>query len=162
MTITPAAEATGAAKPVSKGQQMGRHRCAKRNVVEPSGRAARKMRRGRSAAPRFPGRDRQRPHAAEMEGQHTIDGAAHTPEKPKPESVTPPSAEGSASLFRRSCRTRSPSPHRHRPSFPNRSPPGKKAIPKSPMPPCPRRNEDDTDAVDSETSHLSLRYKLVV
>ena len=42
--------------------QMGRHRCAERNVVEPSGRAARKMRRGRSAAPRFPGRDRQRPH----------------------------------------------------------------------------------------------------
>jgi hypothetical protein len=32
------------------------------DVVEPSGRAARKMRRGRSAAPRFPGRDLQRPH----------------------------------------------------------------------------------------------------
>jgi hypothetical protein len=44
-------------------------------------------------------------------------------------------------------------------SFPNRSPPGKKAIPKSPMP--SRRNEDDTDAVVSETPHLSLRYKLV-
>ena len=42
--------------------QMGRHRCAERNVVEPSGRAARKMRRGRSAAPSFPGRDRQRAH----------------------------------------------------------------------------------------------------
>ena len=32
--------------------------------------------------------------AEEMEGQHTIDGAAHAPEKPKPESVTPPSAGG--------------------------------------------------------------------
>ena len=32
--------------------------------------------------------------AEEMEGQHTIDGAAHAPEKPKPESVTPPSAAG--------------------------------------------------------------------
>ena len=42
--------------------QMGRHRCAERNVGEPSGRAARKMRRGRSAAPSFPGRDRQRAH----------------------------------------------------------------------------------------------------
>ncbi|MGB8900287.1 MAG: hypothetical protein WCC90_14090, partial [Methylocella sp.] len=30
----------------------------------------------------------------EMEGQHTIDGAAPAPEKPKPESVTPPSAGG--------------------------------------------------------------------
>ncbi len=30
----------------------------------------------------------------EMEGQHTIDGAAHAPEKPKPERVTPPSAGG--------------------------------------------------------------------
>jgi hypothetical protein len=29
-----------------------------------------------------------------MEGQHAIDGAAHAPEKPKPESVTPPSAGG--------------------------------------------------------------------
>ena len=29
-----------------------------------------------------------------MEGQHTIDGAAHAPEKPKPEHVTPPSAGG--------------------------------------------------------------------
>jgi hypothetical protein len=27
--------------------------------------------------------------AEEMEGQHTIDGAAHAPEKPKPERVTP-------------------------------------------------------------------------
>jgi hypothetical protein len=33
--------------------QMGRHRCAERNVVEPSGRAARKMRRGRSAPHRL-------------------------------------------------------------------------------------------------------------
>jgi hypothetical protein len=32
--------------------------------------------------------------AEEMEGQQTIDGAAHAPEKPKPESVTPPSAGG--------------------------------------------------------------------
>jgi hypothetical protein len=32
--------------------------------------------------------------AEEMEGQHAIDGAAHAPEKPKPESVTPPSAGG--------------------------------------------------------------------
>ena len=33
--------------------------------------------------------------------------------------------------------------------------------PKSPMPSRPLRNEDDTDAVVSETPHLSLRYKLV-
>ena len=32
--------------------------------------------------------------AEEMEGQHTLDGAAHAPEKPKPESVTPPRAGG--------------------------------------------------------------------
>jgi hypothetical protein len=32
--------------------------------------------------------------AEEMEGQHSIEGAAHAPEKPKPESVTPPSAGG--------------------------------------------------------------------
>jgi RecT family len=32
--------------------------------------------------------------AEEMEGQHTLDGAAPAPEKPKPESVTPPSAGG--------------------------------------------------------------------
>lgn len=32
--------------------------------------------------------------AEEMEGQHAIDGAAHAPEKPKPESVTPPRAGG--------------------------------------------------------------------
>jgi phage recombination protein Bet len=32
--------------------------------------------------------------AEEMEGQPTIDGAAHAPEKPKPESVTPPRAGG--------------------------------------------------------------------
>ncbi|MFZ0494116.1 MAG: phage recombination protein Bet [Methylocella sp.] len=32
--------------------------------------------------------------AEEMEGQHTLDGAAHAPEKPKPESITPPSAGG--------------------------------------------------------------------
>ena len=30
--------------------------------------------------------------AEEMEGQHTLDGAAQTPEKPKPEGVTPPTA----------------------------------------------------------------------
>jgi hypothetical protein len=42
--------------------QIGRHRCAERHVGEPSGRAARKMRRGRRATPRFPGRDRQRAH----------------------------------------------------------------------------------------------------
>jgi hypothetical protein len=29
-----------------------------------------------------------------MEGQHAIDGAAYALEKPKPESVTPPSAGG--------------------------------------------------------------------
>ena len=32
--------------------------------------------------------------AEEMEGQHTLDGAAHVSEKPKPESITPPSAGG--------------------------------------------------------------------
>ena len=32
--------------------------------------------------------------AEEMEGQPTLDGAAHAPEKSKPESVTPPSAGG--------------------------------------------------------------------
>ena len=32
--------------------------------------------------------------AEEMEGQHIIDDAAHAPEKPKPETVTPPSAGG--------------------------------------------------------------------
>ncbi len=32
--------------------------------------------------------------AEEMEGQHAIDGAAHAPEKPKPESVTPSRAGG--------------------------------------------------------------------
>jgi hypothetical protein len=32
--------------------------------------------------------------AEEMEGQHTLDGAAPAPEKPKPESVMPPSAGG--------------------------------------------------------------------
>ena len=32
--------------------------------------------------------------AEEMEGQHTLDGAAHVSEKPKPESVTPPIAGG--------------------------------------------------------------------
>ena len=32
--------------------------------------------------------------AEEMEGQHTLDAAAHLSEKPKPESVTPPSAGG--------------------------------------------------------------------
>jgi len=32
--------------------------------------------------------------AEEMEGQHTLDGAAHAAEKPKPESVTPPSGGG--------------------------------------------------------------------
>ena len=42
--------------------QMGRHRGAERNVGEPAGWAARKMRGGRSAAPSFPGRDRQRAH----------------------------------------------------------------------------------------------------
>ena len=52
--------------------------------------------------------------------------------------------EGSVSLSRRSCRNHCPSPHRHRASFPNRSPPGKKAIPKSPMPSRPHLNDDDT------------------
>ena len=32
--------------------------------------------------------------AEEMDGQRTLDGAAHVSEKPKPESVTPPSAGG--------------------------------------------------------------------
>jgi hypothetical protein len=40
--------------------------------------------------------------------------------------------EGSASLSCRSCRSHSPSPHRKRPTCPKRSPPGKRAIPKSP------------------------------
>jgi phage recombination protein Bet len=36
--------------------------------------------------------------AEEMEGQPTFEGAAHAPEKPKPESVTPPSAGGERKL----------------------------------------------------------------
>ena len=55
--------------------------------------------------------------------------------------------EGSASLSRRSCRNHSLSPHRHRPNFPDRSPPGKRAIPKSPMPARPHLNEDDTHGI---------------
>ena len=85
--------------------------------------------------------------AEEMEGQHTLDGAAQTPEKPKPEASRPRLPEGNANLSRRSCRNHSPSPPRHRPSFPNRSPPGKKTIPKSPMPSRPLRNEDDIRGV---------------
>src|ERR1700731_3463803 len=60
--------------------------------------------------------------AEEMEGQHTLDGAP------------PRVGGGTKSLSHRSCHNHRPQPHRHRPSFPNRSPPGKKAIPKSPMP----------------------------
>ena len=90
--------------------------------------------------------------AEEMEGQHTLDGAAHAPEKPKPESVTPPRAGGARKPLPPLARNHSPQPQRpqrHRPSCPNSSPPGKKAIPKSPMP--SRLNKDDTDAVVSET-----------
>jgi phage recombination protein Bet len=70
--------------------------------------------------------------AEEMEGQHALDGAAHAAESRN--ASRPRVPERNANLSRRSCRNHSPSPHRHRPSFPNRSPPGKKAIPKSPMP----------------------------
>jgi hypothetical protein len=45
--------------------------------------------------------------------------------------------------------------------FPNRSPPGKKSIPKSPISSRTLLNEDNTDAMVSETPHLSLRYGLV-
>jgi phage recombination protein Bet len=99
--------------------------------------------------------------AEEMEGQHAIDGAAHARKSRSRKASRPRVPEGSASLSRRSWRNHRPSPPRHRPSFPNRLPPGKKAIPQSPMTSRPRRNKDDTDAMVSETPHLSLRYKLV-
>jgi RecT family len=89
--------------------------------------------------------------AEEMEGQHTIDDAAHAPEKPKPESVTPPSPGGE----------RKPLPPLVSQPQSLTASSGKKTIPKSPMPPCPHQNEDDADAVVSETLRLSLRYKLV-
>jgi hypothetical protein len=38
--------------------------------------------------------DRYLDTAEEMEGQHTLDGVAPAPEKPKPESITPPNAGG--------------------------------------------------------------------
>jgi hypothetical protein len=77
-------------------------------------------------------------------GQHALDGAAHAAESRN--ASRPRVPERNANLSRRSCRNHSPSPHRHRPSFPNRSPPGKKAIPKSPMPSRPLLSEDDIDA----------------
>ena len=52
-------------------------------------------------------------------------------------------------ISRRSCRSHSPSPHRKRPTCPKRSPPGKRAIPKSPMPARPHLNEDDTCGIGS-------------
>ena len=52
------------------------------------------MRRGRSTAPSFPEEIGNALTAEEMEGQHTLDGAAHVSEKPKPENVTPPSGGG--------------------------------------------------------------------
>ena len=82
--------------------------------------------------------------AEEMEGQHALDGAAppRTSRSRKASHLRVP--EGRASLSRRSCRNHSPSPHRHRPSFPNRSP---KTIPKSPMPSRMRLNVDDIELI---------------
>ena len=74
--------------------QMGRHRCAERNVVEPSVGQLEKCAEAGALRRAFPEEIGNALTAEEMEGQHTIDGAADAPEKPKPESVTPPRAGG--------------------------------------------------------------------
>ena len=87
--------------------------------------------------------------AEEMEGQHASMAQPMFRKSRSRKASRLRVPEGSASLSRRSCRNHSPSPHRKRPSFPNRSPPGKKAIPKSPMPARPHLNEDDTCGIGS-------------
>ena len=99
--------------------------------------------------------------AEEMAGQRTIDGAAQAPEKPKPESVTPPSARGGAQAAP-AARAATTVPNRTgigRASEPFADQP--KTIPKSPTRPLTPPNEEHTDAVVSETPHLSLRHGLV-
>jgi hypothetical protein len=97
------------------------------------------MRRGRSTAPRFPGRDRQRAH-------RRGNGRSAHPRWRGPRPGKAEAGKRHAPECRRGAQASPAAPQRHRPSFPDRSPPGKKAIPKSPMPSRTRLNEDDTDA----------------